>query len=85
MVRQASARHLRVGLSRMNGLTPRELASTNAPLRRDLTPAEIDARFAAHLKAIRASGHHQLDPDARKSADPCPVRLGVSAHQGAFQ
>jgi hypothetical protein len=44
---------------------------------RDLPAAEIEARYALALKAIKASGHHQLEAHTRKGAQEFTVRLGV--------
>jgi hypothetical protein len=50
---------------------------TPSPYFRDLTTAEIDALYQSALKAIKASGHHQLEAHTRKGQQEFTVRLGV--------
>jgi hypothetical protein len=44
---------------------------------RDLPAAEIEATYQRALKAIKASGHHQLEPHKYKGTQEFTVRLGV--------
>lgn len=47
-------------------------------LRQDISEAEIERRYQAALKAVRAERRFALDGEARRPTLEMPVRLGVS-------